>query len=56
MKIHNSFNSSITNGTLRENQKTGGSRELFLPENNFETSSAVNFPKKHPDFEGLEIN
>ena len=28
-----------------ENQKTEGSRELFLPENDFQTSSIVNFPK-----------
>ena len=39
-----------------ENQKTGGSRELLLPENDFQTSSAVNFQKKHPDFGGLETN
>ena len=33
-----------------ENQKTEGSRELFLPENDFQTSSIVNFPKKYRDF------
>ena len=38
-----------------ENQKTS-SRELFLPENDFQNSSIVNFPKQHPEFEGLEIN
>ena len=26
--------------------KTGGFRELFLPENDFKTSSGVNFPHK----------
>ena len=37
--------------------KTGGFRELFLPENDFKTSSGVNFPqKKHPRFWGLEIH
>ena len=36
-------------------QKTGGFRELFLSENDFKTSSTVNF-QKHPDFGGLEIN
>ena len=30
--------------------------ELFLPENDFQTSFAVNFPKNHPDFGGLETN
>ena len=30
---------------MLENQKTEGSRELFLPENDLETSSTVNFPK-----------
>ena len=39
-----------------QNPKTGGFRELFLPENDFKTCFAVNFPKKHPDFGGLENN
>ena len=53
----NSLDSSRSYERLLENQKTGGSRELFLPENDFQTSSAVNFPKKkHPDFGGLENN
>ena len=56
IKIHNFFDSFRPYGRLLENQKTRGSRELFLPENVFQTSSAVNFPKKHPDFEGLETN
>ena len=34
IKIHNS-------------QKTGDSRELFLPENDFQTCSAVNSPKQY---------
>ena len=29
---------------------------LFLPKNDFQTSSTVNFQKKHLDFGGLEIN
>ena len=43
-------------GRLLENHETGGSRELFLPENNLQTSSAVDFPKKHSNFGGLETN
>ena len=39
------IDSSRPYGRLLENQKTGGSRELFLPENDFQTSSAVNFQK-----------
>ena len=31
-------------------------RELFLPENDFKTSSTLNFPKKHPHFGDLETN
>ena len=42
----NSLDSSRSYERLLENQKTGGSRELFLPENNFQTSSTVSFPKK----------
>ena len=29
---------------------------LFLAENDFKTSSAVDFPKKRPDFGDLEAN
>ena len=46
-------------GRLLENSKTENSntcRELFLPESDFKTSSAVNVPKKHPNFGGLETN
>ena len=32
-------------GRLLQNKKTGGSRELFLPENDFQTSSKKFFPK-----------
>ena len=30
--------------------------ELFLPEKDFQISSRKFFPKKHPDFRGLETN
>ena len=43
-------------GRLLENPKTGASRDLFLPESDFKTSSTVNVPKTHPDFGGLETN
>ena len=54
-KIHNSLDSSRPYGRLLENQKTGGSRELFLPENYFQASSTKVFPKKHLDFGGLDM-
>ena len=41
---------------LLENPKTGGSRELFLPKNNFKTCSTSNFPKRHEYFGGLETS
>ena len=56
IKIHSSLDSSRPYGRLLENQNTGGSRELFLPENDCRTSSTKIFPKKHPDFGGLETN
>ena len=37
-----------------QRENTEGSRELFLPENDFKTCSTVNVPNKHPDSEGLE--
>ena len=37
-------------------KKTGGFRELVLPGNDFKTCSTVNFPKKHPNFGGVETN
>ena len=53
-----SIDSSISYGRLLENPKTGASRDLFLPEIDFKTSSAVNFPKKkkRQDFGGLKMN
>ena len=33
-----------------------GSRELFLPENDFKTCYTANFPEKLPDFGHLETN
>ena len=56
IKALNSLDSSRPNGRLSQNPKPGGFRDLFLPENDFKTCSAVNFPKKHPDFGGLETN
>ena len=50
------FDFSRSYGRLLDNPKTGASRDLFLPENDFKTNSAVNFPKKHPDVRGLETN
>ena len=51
-----SLDSLRPNEILLQNPKTGGFRELFVPENDFKTCSTVNFPKKHPDFGGLETN
>ena len=45
IKIHNSLDSSRPYRRLLENQKTRGSREFFLPENDFQTIFAVNFLK-----------
>ena len=56
IKVLNSPYSLRPNGRLSQNLKTGGFRELFLPENYFKTCSSVNFLKKHPDFGGQEIN
>ena len=56
IKALNSIDSSRPYKRLLQIQKTGGSRELFLPENDFQTSSTVNFSKKYPDFGGLETN
>ena len=55
-KALNSLDSSRPCGRLLENQKTGSSRELFLPAHDFQTSSTKIFQKKHPDFGGLETN
>ena len=48
--------SSRSFGRLLENSKTGACRGLCLPESDFKTSSAVNFPKRHPEFGGPETN
>ena len=56
IKSLNTFDSSRPYGKLLENQKTGGSKELFLHENDFQNSSTKNITKKHPDFGGLETN
>ena len=40
-------------GKLLKNQEKGGSRELFLPENIFQTSSTKIFLKRHSFFGGL---
>ena len=50
----NSFDFFRPYGRILENPKTGGSRELFLPQYNFKICYAVNFPKKHADFRGLQ--
>ena len=55
LKSLDSLDSSRPYGRLLGNHKTGGSGELCLPENDFQTSSTKNFPK-HPDFGGLETN
>ena len=52
----NSFESSRPYGRLLENKKTGRSKELFLPKNDFQNSSTKIFPKNHPDIGGLETN
>ena len=56
LKALNSLHSSRPYGRLLEHPKTRVCRELFLHENDFKTCSAVNFPKKHSDFGGLETN
>ena len=56
MKALNSLDSSRLYGRLLENPKPGASTDLFLPENDFKTSSTVNFSKKLQDFGDLETN
>ena len=41
----NSLDSPRPYGRLLENKKTGGCRELFLPENDFQNSSPICFAK-----------
>ena len=52
----NSLDSSRSYERLLENPKAGASKVLFLPENDFKTSSTVNFQKKCSDFGDLETN
>ena len=56
IKALHSLDSSRPYERLLENPKTEGSRELFLPENDFKTCYTLNFIKKHPDSGGLETN
>ena len=56
IKALNSFGSSRPYKRLLQIQKRGGSRELFLPENDFQPSSTVKFSKNYRDFGGLETN
>ena len=51
-----SLDSSRSYGRRLENQKIGPTRDLFLPESDFKTSSPVHFPKKPRDFGDLETN
>ena len=54
IKALNSLDSYRPYGKLLEHQEEeGDSGELFLPENDFQTSSAKFFLKKHPFFGGL---
>ena len=47
IKVLNSLDYSGPYGRLLEHPETEGFEELFLPENDFKTCSAVNFPKKY---------
>ena len=55
-KALSSLDSSKSYGRLLENLEPGTSTELFLPENDFKTSSTVIVSKKHQDFGDLETN
>ena len=50
IKAHNSLD---TSKLLENKKKTGGCRELFLPENDFQTNTIVNFSKKPSKQEAL---
>ena len=50
------LDSSRPNGRLSQISKTGSFKEFFLPENDFNSCSAVHFSKKCPDFGGLGRN
>ena len=56
IKALNSLDSSKPHNWLLKIQKIGGSRKLFMPENDFQTCFKVNFSKKYPDFGGLKTN
>ena len=56
IKTPNSRYSFRPYGKLLENQEEGGSRELFLPKNDFQTSSIKNVLKKHQFFGCLGTN
>ena len=56
MKALNSPDSSRSYERILENPKRGTSTELFLPKNDFKTSSTVNFSKNRQDFGELETN
>ena len=53
IKILNSLDSSRPYRRLLEILNIGDCSESFLPENDFKTCSAINFPPKYPDFGGL---
>ena len=46
IKTFYSLDYSKPNGRLSQTPRTGGFRELFLPENDFKTCSATNFANK----------
>ena len=46
IKALDSLDSSRPYKRPLKNQNAGGSKKYFLPENDFQTSSTVNFPKK----------
>ena len=53
IKAHNFIESSRSYGS--PNPKNKGFRELFLSENDFKTSSTVNFPKNIQILEGWKL-
>ena len=55
-KALKSLDSLRQNRRLSQTSKKDGFRKLFRPKNGFKTCSAVNFPKKHTHFGGLETN
>ena len=53
--ILNSLDFSRSYGQLLENPKTRGSRELFLPENNFKIYLPIDFPKNIQTLEACKL-